>query len=223
MKYIITGTSSGLGFEIAKRLLAFGSVIGLSRTIGKSEVFMSNSNFTWHMVDLSKKFEEISPIIEGQLLSVLAEEEYSLIMNAAQLYVGDLRLSESETQKLFQTNLFSIMSIVNMMIGPKLKRILFINSISGLIGQPNQNEYSASKHALKGFSTSLARQAKNRHYDVMSINPGGINTELWGRNNIDAHEDFIDPGTLADLTVAMLKIQQRIFIDQMVILPPSDV
>ena len=222
MIYIITGTSSGLGLEMAKRLLAFGSVIGLSRTIGKADSLMQNPNFSWYGVDLSKKFEELAPIIESQILPVLVEEEYSLIMNAAQFYVGDLRLTASETQELFQTNLFSIMSIVNMMLRPKLKRILFINSISGLIGQSNQHEYAASKHALKGFSTSLARQAKDRHYDVMSINPGGINTELWARNNIGAHNDFIDPGNLADLMVAILKIPQRIFIDQMIILPPSD-
>ncbi len=223
MKYIVTGTSSGLGFEIAKRLVDLGSVIGLSRTIGKASILLEKKNFEWFCIDFSSPFEQISPVIESSLMPVLSSEEYTLVINAAQFYLGESRLTSLETQQLFQTNLFSVMSLVNRMIGPKLKRVLFINSISGLIGQSGQHEYSASKHALKGFSSSLAKQAKDMHFDVMSVNPGGIRTELWDGNAKIATDDFIEPDNLADILVSLLKVKQRIFVDSFVILPPSDV
>ena len=105
----------------------------------------------------------------------------------------------------------------------KLKRIFILNSISGLIGEASQHEYVASKHALMGFTRSLIKESKNSKYDVMCINPGGINTELWDDYPDVDTDTFIEPKELARIIVSLLMIKQRLFIENMIILPPEDV
>ncbi len=52
--FLITGTSSGLGYELAKKLLINEQkVIGISRSIGKSKDFKKNKNFKLYKYDLS--------------------------------------------------------------------------------------------------------------------------------------------------------------------------
>ena len=52
--FLITGTSKGLGFELAKNLiLKSKKVVGLSRTKGKAAFFNSYSNFSYYKCDLS--------------------------------------------------------------------------------------------------------------------------------------------------------------------------
>ena len=52
--YLITGTSSGLGYELAKNLLFKShNVIGISRNVGKSKNFKNYKNFKFYEADLS--------------------------------------------------------------------------------------------------------------------------------------------------------------------------
>ena len=74
------------------------------------------------------------------------------------------------------------------------------------------------------FSDTLAISAKKTNFDVMTINPGGINTELWNKVDMSPPvEEFIDPEELAGLIVNMLKLRGRLFITNFIILPPVNV
>ena len=101
---------------------------------------------------------------------------------------------------------------------------MIINSISGLRGQENQISYSASKHAMMGLLNSLVKIGKQKNFDVICINPGGINTELWDKVNSKPDiEKFLNPYDLANLCVFLLKYPSKVFIGPMVILPEVDV
>jgi 3-oxoacyl-[acyl-carrier protein] reductase len=132
-------------------------------------------------------------------------------------------LSALSLTALFEVNVFSLMNLVRELQASKLRRIFIVNSISGMIGQSQQHEYSASKHAIMGFARSLAKNAKDSEYDVMCINPGGMKTELWAKYNDVNCSDFLSPDTVADVCMSLLSIPQRTFIEYMSILPPSDV
>ena len=224
MKYIITGTSSGLGFCLAERLISQGHVAGISRSIGKSSTLSSSGRFNYYSYDLSQTSNEklFNGLIEN-LLNFIDGDPYTLILNAAGFYTGINRLSYPLLATLFEVNLFSIMNLVRRLDGLTLRRVLIINSISGLLGQCEQHEYSASKHAVMGYARSLSKSAKNSDYDVMCVNPGGMKTELWsGHDEIDS-SDFLNPEVVADVCISLLLIPQRSFIESMIILPPSDV
>ena len=223
MKYLITGTSSGLGFCLAERLLARGQVIGISRSRGKSEVFCNSSEYLHLEFDFSRSIEsEEFQILINKLQDIIRDEPFTIVLNAACFYAGEKRLSKAQLSSLFEINLFSIIGLVQALESSNLRRVFFVNSISGMVGQANQHEYSASKHAVMGFARSLAKKAKSSTYDVMCINPGGMKTELWSQYKDVNSSDFLNPSSVADLCVSLIEFPQRVFIEYLSLLPPSD-
>ena len=224
MKYIITGSSSGLGFALAEKLVLRGDVIGISRLIGKGEKLTQSGRFHHISYDLSGNLrDKLYLDVEEKLCKLIDNEPCTLILNAASFYKDAKRLDHSLTEKMFSVNVFSSMALVRSLEVLKLRRILIINSISGLIGQSEQHEYCASKHALMGFVKSLIKSAKHSEYDVMCINPGGMKTELWGGYSEVQTEDFLNPAAVAEVCLGLITFPQRAFIESFVILPPSDV
>ena len=71
------------------------------------------------------------------------------------------------------------------MIKQKEGRIINISSISGLMGNPGQVNYSSSKAALNGFTKSLAKELGSRNITVNCIAPGFIETELTSKLSED--------------------------------------
>jgi len=224
VKYIITGTSSGLGYALLKKLIPHGRVAGISRSIGKAKSLHLVDKFLFIKHDLSESCggSQYSCLVE-RLKDFVNGDLFTLIFNAARFYSSPYRLNQHLLQELFEVNLFSTMNLTRDLQMAGLTRILFINSISGTIGQEFQHEYAASKHALMGFARSLAKSAKRSNFDVMSINPGGMSTELWEHyGNVDC-TDFLCPERVADVCIALLMLPQGTFIDNMSILPTSDV
>lgn len=224
MKYVITGTSSGLGYNLLEKLLPLGEVLGVSRTYGKAELFVNNPRYTHVLYNFAdgcnnKLFDEL---VE-RLKDAVCDDDYTLILNAASFYSGDTRLDPLRLEAMFSVNVFSVMRLVQELSKPGLRRILIVNSVSGLIGQGCQHEYSASKHAIMGYVRSLIRSAKTSKYDVICINPGGMRTELWSDSSDVDITDFLEPSIVADLCVSLLTVPQRIFVESMSIVPPSDV
>lgn len=224
MKYLVTGSSSGLGYALCQRLLMHGDVLGLSRTLRRA----SDLSCPFRYTHLSCDFSD-STLLENnssfcrELFDFLQDDEFSLILNAASFYSSTIRLPGNELDSLFAVNVLSAIKLVNLLQTPRLRRILFVNSVSGLVGQVSQHEYASSKHALMGFSKSLSKSAKNSTFDVMCINPGGMKTELWGDYSDVDTSDFLSPSMVASLCEYLLLLPGRMFIQNFVILPPSDV
>ena len=224
MKYVVTGSSSGLGYCLTKKLLERGDVVGISRHSPDKQI-KSCSNFTYDHIDAdlsqADTFSESSRIT-NELKEKISDNAFTLILNAGVFYSGTERLAIEERTNLFWVNLFSIMELIKQLQDLDLKRIFFINSISGLIGQPTQHEYASSKHALMGYVRSLIKEAVNMPYDIMVINPGGINTELWTQYPKINQNDFLCPEDVAEIVVNLLSIKNRMFIPSFTILPEVD-
>ena len=224
MIYIITGCSSGLGYEIAaKLLLNKHKVVGLSRGLGKASDFSYDVNFTHVKCNLAleEDFEELDQILD------FGKGGISLILNAGMFeYEGDDLSELGMSKTIFNVNYFSATSLVKKFVEKGLVRVLFINSISGKTPQLGQGQYSASKHALQSYSETLAKFSVGRDFDVMSINPGGINSELWDKTellNKDITNKFLDPTHLANLIYSLLMMPHKTYIQSMIILPEHDV
>ncbi len=224
MKYLVTGTSSGLGFELTTQLIKKYSVIGVSRNIGKASKFSQSKRFSFIPYDLCSIEDGIKySNFKKKLINEINLEEFTLIINAAQFYSGKIRLTILQTKEMFNINLFSIMDLIETLRKISLRRILIVNSASGLIGQANEHEYASSKHALMGYARSLIKEAKNYSFDVMCINPGGIKTELWNNYPDVDTRSFIEPKELARIILSLLMTKQKLFIENMTILPTADI
>jgi short-subunit dehydrogenase len=225
MIFIITGSTSGLGLEVALKLCKKDKVIGISRSTNiPYKLLKYNKTYSHCTIDLSEDSHKVRKEFEDLISIIDPNEKITLIINAAKFLVSDMVLDPEESRSLFNSNFFNSTVLVKSLLGLKLRRVLFINSISGLVAQQNQYDYSASKHALQSFSDTLAISAKQFKFDVMSINPGGINTELWDKVDIcPPVEEFMDPAELAELIVFLLYLRGRYFIKNFTILPEVDV
>ena len=93
-----------------------------------------------------------------------------------------LRMSDDDWDTVINTNLTGTFNLTKIflknMIKNKFGRIINISSISGLMGNPGQVNYSSSKAALNGFTKSLAKEVGSRNITVNCVAPGFIDTDM---------------------------------------------
>ena len=108
MHYILTGCSSGLGYEITRDLLnANLDVVGLSRSIGKASSLIDHEHFEHISCGLRNDayLSEIDYLMDGR--------DICIIVNAAQFrYEGAEPLNLADFRELFDVNFFSAVSLV---------------------------------------------------------------------------------------------------------------
>ena len=178
---LVTGCSRGIGLAIAKKLIQENYfVVGTSR----SELDFSNllgSDRCLHIpVDISRE-DSISNLINS--LDTKSIQVSCLVNNAGitkdQLF---MRMSIDDWVSVINTNLNGVFyltrALIKQMVKNKYGRIINISSVSGLMGNPGQVNYSASKAALSGFTKSLAKELASRNITVNNVCPGFIESDM---------------------------------------------
>ena len=83
--------------------------------------------------------------------------------------------------------------------------IVFVASVSGLMGLPNETGYAASKHAQVGFARALDHEARKYGVKVSIVAPGGVNTRHafgTGRTPEDSHlDEYLNAEDVAEAVV----------------------
>ena len=185
---LITGASSGIGWEILTQLRGQGhKVIGTSRN--KSFV---ESNEEFIQLDLSNS-TDIEKCVEG--IQLKYGEIDVLINNAGYGLAGPIEeTSIQEAQEQFDINFFSIIRMIKAILPSMRKRkkglIINIGSVGGLIGMPFQGYYSSSKFALQGFIEALRIELSPFNIKATNVLPGDIKTSF--NENRRVSEGFSD-------------------------------
>lgn len=169
---LVTGASRGIGFAIAETLKKMGAtVIGTATT------------------------EEGAKKIQGKVLNVADPDSITALLadipNGPDILVNNagitrdnllLRMKEEEWSAVIETNLTGVFRLTKACLKPMLKarwgRIITIGSVSGIMGNPGQTNYSAAKAGLIGFSKALAPEIASRNITVNVIAPGFIDTDM---------------------------------------------
>ena len=217
-KILLTGTSSGLGFEVANSLSKKYEIIGLSRFIGKAKK-IKKKKFKFISLDLFKP-EEL------EKLNLIKNVE-CLINNSSIFSLKKFeKLKYEEIQKIINTNLIGTILLTKKIIekNKNLKKIINILSVSGLNGIKNQALYSATKHGLKGFFDSLA-QEKINSISINNIYPGGMKTELWKKINGIKKEkisQFLDTTDVSNLIEFVLNQKKTNIFKNITVFPHND-
>ena len=175
----ISGASRGIGQSMAIHFAKNNfNVVGTSR---------NNFNFDYESEnlfpikldvtsrdDVKKCFEELKS--KNLLPNILVNNAG---ITADQLF---LRMTDDDWDKVINTNLNGTFNLTKVflknMIKNRFGRIINISSISGLMGNPGQVNYSSSKAALNGFTRSLAKEVGSRNITVNCIAPGFIDTDM---------------------------------------------
>jgi NAD(P)-dependent dehydrogenase (short-subunit alcohol dehydrogenase family) len=112
-----------------------------------------------------------------------------LVNNAGFAVAGfaeDIRLEELRRQ--FDTNFFGAIAMTKAVL-PIMRRqhsghIIMVSSIGGLLGSVSVSSYSASKHALEGWSESLRLEVNALGIKVVLVEPGAYLTDIWTRGAV---------------------------------------
>jgi len=98
----------------------------------------------------------------------------------------------------------------------KAAHIINIASVVGVKGYPLQSAYTASKHALRGMTISLAEELKGSNIRVHLLCPGGVDTELVRKVRPDIKKnELIKPEEIAELVVYLVTHKGNAVIDEL--------
>lgn len=179
---LVTGASSGMGRETAKRLAQKGlKVIVAARRMERLQELSSQyKNIIPKPVDLSNP-EEVTAFC--QYLSTLPEPVSVLINNAGYSIRGALEdVPPEAVRRVFQVNLFSLIQVTQACL-PAMRRqrkgrIVNVSSMVGKFPFPMSGVYAATKHAVEAVTDALRLEVAPFGIRVVAIRPGFVNTEF---------------------------------------------
>ena len=220
---LVTGSSSGIGYEITLKLLDLGAkVIGIARNHDRSK--LENKNYTTYKCDVSAHHK-----LETLLKQILKKHPQinCLISNAGYGDFGPLEnFSILQIKNFIATNLTSHVIITKFLL-PHFKRIkigdiIFIGSEAGLLGAKNGSLYCTAKFGLRGFSVALSKDVANKNIRVSIINPGMIRTDFFKNLNFEPGNDEENAINIKDVssTVAyILDLSRSTVVDEINLSP----
>ncbi len=168
----ITGASSGLGLHTAQALAKSGfTVVAGARSFGKGK-----SVEGCHCLPLDVTDESSIDAFANEALKtcgapdILVNCAGMLILGACESYPLD------ELRQVMETNFFGQAAMISKAL-PLMRekgrgRIVNFSSINGLLGIPFEGAYTASKHAIEGYSECLALETKDWGIEIMVVEPG---------------------------------------------------
>jgi 3-oxoacyl-[acyl-carrier protein] reductase len=184
---VVTGAGRGIGHAIALRLANEGArVASVSRSEANAQRTADEINRAHagaaHAYAVDVADHEAVQKCGAQILSDLGRVDI-LVNNAGITRDGlSMRMSIEDWDLVLDTNLKGSFSFVQALIRSMIKqrsgRIINISSISGLMGNAGQANYSASKAGLIGLTKTLARELASRGITVNAVAPGLIETDM---------------------------------------------
>ncbi|MDA8856871.1 3-oxoacyl-[acyl-carrier-protein] reductase [Gammaproteobacteria bacterium] len=178
---LITGASRGIGESIAYYFADKGfNVVGTAR----SEFKFKKNNFKGTLFPIRLDVTDRDSIKEA--FNNLKERDLlpNILVNNAGITADQLflRMKDEDWDNVIDINLTGTFNITKMFVKQMVKsrygKIINISSVSGLMGNAGQVNYSSSKAALSGFTKSLAKEVGSRNITVNSIAPGFIDTDM---------------------------------------------
>ena len=192
-RVLITGSSRGIGASIARRLVGEYEVVLHARS--KSDELLKMASelgakfMTFDVADTAAAKKAIEADMEANGVY------YGVILNAGitrdNTFVG---LSDEEWFDVIDVNLNGFYNVLRPALMPMIRtrkpaRIVTLSSVSGVIGNRGQVNYSASKAGIIGASKALAVELASRGITVNCVAPGLIKTDM---SEEILNRDFLD-------------------------------
>lgn len=175
---IVTGASSGIGRETVKALDARGATVF---AVARREELLN---------ELAKEHDNVVPVpadvtVEedrARIVDVAGDVDV-LVNNAGRGWLGLVeQMPADDVRALFELNVLSAIDLTQRVLPGMLERrrghIVMVSSVAAYVSVPPLTVYSATKHAIQGFSEGLRREMIGRGVNVSTVNPGLVRTEF---------------------------------------------
>lgn len=200
---LVTGAGRGIGKAIALELAANGAFIivnyngsqaAAEQTV--SEIKEAGGDAVAYQCNISD-FEACKEMIDALIKEY---KHIDILVNNAGITRDDLlmRMKEEDFDAVINTNLKGTFNTIRHMSRYFLKqragKIINISSVSGILGNAGQSNYSASKAGVIGLTKAVAREMASRGINVNAVAPGFVETEMT-----DVLSDSVKEGLLAQI------------------------
>ena len=221
---IVTGASRGIGRAISVALaeeaatvvLAARSIQELQKTAGQVTEAGGQAKIVHVELTEEKSIRNLIQVI-GEKLGRLD----ILVNNAGVTHSAPLdQTSTEDWQRCISINARAPFILCREAL-PLLKNsesahIINIASVVGVKGYPLQSAYTASKHALRGMTMSLAEELKGSNIRVHLLCPGGVDTDMVDNVRPDiAKGELIKPQEIAELVIYLVTHKGNAVVDEL--------
>ncbi len=186
---LVTGASGGIGREISKALAGAGARVALSGTrvaaLEETKALLGGGDHPILPCNLSDlaAVDQLVPSAEAALGGI------DILVNNAGVTRDNLfmRMKDEEWDEVLAVNLTSAFHLMRAVLRGMMKqrygRIIGITSVVGVVGNPGQGNYAASKAGLIGMSKALAYEVASRNITVNTVAPGFIGSAMTDELN----------------------------------------
>jgi len=183
---IVTGGARGIGLEVARQLAAGGATVVLVDVLADAlkaaadALAAGGTRVLTYVVDVTNE-EAVEKMIDE-----VAEQcgSIDILVNNAGITRDDLllRMEAAQWDLVMAVNLKGTFLLTKhacrYMVRQKGGSIVNMASVSGLVGNPGQANYSASKAGVVGFTRTVARELARKNVRCNAVAPGFIDTDM---------------------------------------------
>jgi 3-oxoacyl-[acyl-carrier protein] reductase len=196
---VVTGSARGIGKSVAGRLAFHGARVVIA-DLFQEQIDACVAELCGQGLQTSGVAMDVTrpDAVRSAVGSVVAQQgRIDILVNNAGITRDNLlmRMKEEEWRQVLSTNLDGVYQlcreVVPVMLKQRYGRVINIASVVGLMGNPGQVNYAASKAGVIGFSKALAREVASRNITVNAIAPGYIETEMTAKLPEKAREELL--------------------------------
>lgn len=197
---IVTGGSRGIGKAIAKKLASFNSNIVINYTSSETEALKVKEEIESLGVecmtvkcDVSKS-EDVNNMV-SEVMDRFGKVD--ILINNAGITKDALimKMKEEDFDKVIDVNLKGVFNCTKAVTKPMMKqrngKIVNMASVVGVMGNPGQANYCASKAGVIGFTKATAKELASRNININAVAPGFIETAMTDVLKDDVKESML--------------------------------
>ena len=191
---LVTGASSGIGYELARLFAKDGKdIVVIARSKDKLEQLKADLEKEYGMKVRVLVCDLADPKSPQDIFSELEKEgiDVDVLVNNAGFSVYGV-FSDTDWQQeaeMIQVNLIALTQLTKLflkkMLEKKSGKIMNISSVAGLVPSPWASVYGGTKHYVLGFSNAIANELKGTGVSVTCFCPTGTKTLFWKRANAE--------------------------------------
>jgi 3-oxoacyl-[acyl-carrier protein] reductase len=191
---LITGGSRGIGKSIAEAFAAAGAKAIVTYKNAIDADHFDSKGISHYQCDVAS-----SASVQELVDNIIKEHQtIDILVNNAGITKDTLlmRMSEDDWNAVIDTNLKGVFnmtkSVSRHMMSKRYGKIVNITSVVGIIGNPGQANYVASKAGVIGFTKATAKELASRNININAVAPGFIETEMTGKLSDEVKARYLE-------------------------------